>query len=96
MGDLVNKIAVVQGAPARRPGTVQLVAERWLPSLRLAGVVAEDHGLADRACSAGYLRSLRSGERFQIFQDLPGIVRLRWCRAIQNATWPITPALTQD
>jgi hypothetical protein len=49
------------------------LAERWLPSLRLAGVVAEDHGLADRACSAGYLRSLRSGERFQIFQDLgPG------------------------
>ena len=74
MGDLVRKIAVIQGAPAasvqRLIGT--LVA-RWQPSLRLAGVVAEDHGLPDRACSAGYLRSLRSGERFQIFQDLgPG------------------------
>jgi hypothetical protein len=30
----------------------------------------EDHGLADRACSAGYLRSLCNGERFPIFQDL--------------------------
>jgi hypothetical protein len=74
VGDLVNKIAVVQGAPAASMQRLfATLAERWLPSLRLAGVVAEDHGLADRACSAGYLRSLRSGERFQIFQDLgPG------------------------
>ena len=79
MGDLVRKIAVmkiavIQGAPAA--SIQQLFAtlvDRWQPSLRLAGVVAEDHGLADRACSAGYLRSLRSGERFRIFQDLgPG------------------------
>jgi hypothetical protein len=79
MDDLVRKIAVmkiavIQGAPA---ASIQqlfaTLADRWQPSLRLAGVVAEDHGLADRACSAGYLRSLRNGERFRIFQDLgPG------------------------
>src|SRR3546814_12765704 len=37
--------------------------------MRLAGVLAEDHGLADRACSAGYLRSLSGPERFPIFED---------------------------
>jgi hypothetical protein len=74
MGVLVKKIAVIQGAPgALVQRLFGKLVDRWRPSLRLAGVVAEDHGLADRACSAGYLRSLGSGERFQIFQDLgPG------------------------
>lgn len=67
----VEKIAVVQEAPA---ATVQdlfrTLTDRWRPSLRLAGVLAEEHGLADRACRAGYLRSLASGERFPMFQDL--------------------------
>jgi hypothetical protein len=39
----------------------------------LAGVVAESHGLADRFCQAGYLRSLATQARFSIFEDLgPG------------------------
>jgi len=71
MNDLVRKIAVVQGVPSaqvqRLFGTL---VERWRPTSRLAGVIAEDHGLADRACSAGFLRSLGDGERFPIFQDL--------------------------
>src|ERR1700741_3840595 len=50
-----------------------MLVRRWQPSVCLAGAIAEDHGLSDRACSAGYLRSLGSGERFPIFQDLgPG------------------------
>lgn len=74
MSDLVKKIAVVQGAPSVQVQRLfQGLVERWQPTVRLAGVVAEDHGLADRACAAGFLRSLADGERFPIFQDLgPG------------------------
>jgi hypothetical protein len=68
------RIAVVQGASNE---TIQQIfhalADRWRASTRLAGVLAETHDLPDRACSAGYLRSIRGGERFPIFQDLgPG------------------------
>jgi len=74
MAEPAKKIAVVQGAPsAEVQALFRSLAERWRSSSRLAGVIAEDHGLPDRACTAGYLVSLASGERFQIFQDLgPG------------------------
>jgi hypothetical protein len=74
MGGPFKKIAVVQGVPSAQVQELfQTLVGRWQPSARLAGVVAEDHGLADRACSAGFLRSLGNGERFPIFQDLgPG------------------------
>jgi hypothetical protein len=40
----------------------------------LAGLIAEDHGLPDRHCQAGYLRNLATGARFSIFHDLgPGV-----------------------
>lgn len=70
MSNPVERIAVVQGAPSTVVQDLfrQLV-EHWRPSVRLAGVIAEDHGLPDRFCSAGFLRSLASGERFAIFQD---------------------------
>jgi hypothetical protein len=70
----VKKIAVVQGAAsAQVQDLFRTLADRWRSTVRLAGVVAEDHGLPDRACSAGYLRSLGNDERFAIFQDLgPG------------------------
>lgn len=71
MDDQMSRIAVVQGASS---AVVQELfrsfAERWRPSVRLAGVLAEDHGLPDRACTAGYLRSLVDGTRQPIFQDL--------------------------
>ncbi|WP_395711883.1 DUF2478 domain-containing protein [Reyranella sp.] len=71
MDEPVKKIAVVQGAPSALVQTLfQELTQRWQASGRLAGVVAEDHGLPDRACSAGYLRSLSDGERYPIFQDL--------------------------
>jgi len=71
MNDLVRKIAVVQGVPSAEVQRLfQTLVERWRLTTHLAGVIAEDHGLADRACSAGFLRSLGSGERFPIFQDL--------------------------
>ena len=70
----MKKIAVVQGAPsADVQALFRTLVERWRPAAHLAGVIAEDHGLPDRACTAGYLVSLTSGARFQIFQDLgPG------------------------
>jgi hypothetical protein len=72
MGDLDRKIAVVHGAPgAQVQHLFRTLVERWQPSVRLAGVIAEDHELPDRSCSAGFLRSLADGERFSIFQD-PG------------------------
>ena len=71
MDDRVSRIAVVQGASS---AVVQELfrsfAERWRPTVRLAGVLAEDHGLPDRACTAGYLCSLVDGARYAIFQDL--------------------------
>jgi hypothetical protein len=74
MADEVERIAVVQGAQgALVQDLFRTLATRWQASARLAGVVAEDHGLPDRACSAGYLRNLRDGVMFPIFQDLgPG------------------------
>jgi len=74
-----KKIAVVQGMPsAQVQDLFHTLVGRWQPSARLAGVVAEDHGLADRACSAGFLRSLGNGQRFPIFQDLgPGSTTCR-------------------
>jgi len=68
--DATKKIAVVQG-----PGPVvqvlfRTLAERWQADARVVGAIAEDHGLSDRACSAGYLRSLADGARYPIFQDL--------------------------
>jgi hypothetical protein len=70
----VTTIAVVRGASSAQVQDVfQMLAEQWSPSVRLAGLIAESHGLADRACSAGFLRNVASGERFSIFQDLgPG------------------------
>jgi hypothetical protein len=34
------------------------------------GLIAENHDLPDRACSAGFLRNITTEERFSIFQDL--------------------------
>jgi hypothetical protein len=70
----MQKIAVVQGAPSSEIQALfrDLVA-RWRPALRIAGVIEEHHELPDRKCSAGYLRSIATGARYPIFQDLgPG------------------------
>lgn len=74
MPDAIPSVAVVQGAPDAVVQALfaELVAE-WQPAHRVAGVIAESHGLEDRGCSAGHLRSIASGESFPMFQDLgPG------------------------
>src|SRR3954465_13608510 len=67
----MEQIAIVRGAPS---AIVQKLfaafVTRWRFGMRIAGVLAESHGLPDRACSAGYLRSIASGEVFPMFQDL--------------------------
>ena len=67
-------IAVVRGRTGAEVQDVfRIFVERWRGSARLAGLVAENHDLPDRACSAGFLRNIATGERFSIFEDLgPG------------------------
>jgi Protein of unknown function (DUF2478) len=71
MSEVCRKIAVVQGASsALVQDLFRSLTAHWQSTTSLAGVLAEDHGLPDRACSAGYLRSLRDGAMYPIFQDL--------------------------
>ena len=76
MVERAKLVGVVRGAPsAQVQETLGLLVDRWQSTLRIAGVIAEGHGLPDRACSAGYFRIIGSGERFPIFQDQgPGSV----------------------
>lgn len=68
----MSRIAVVRGAPsAAIQELFRGLVERWRPAARIAGAIAEEHGLPDRACRAGYLRSIVSGARYSIFHD-PG------------------------
>jgi hypothetical protein len=64
-------VAVVRGAPSP---AVQILfgtlVEQWRPFVRVAGVVAETHGLADRACNSGYPGNLATAERFSLSQYL--------------------------
>lgn len=74
MDTAVSKIAVVRGGSSNEvQDAFRAFVERWRPSARLVGLIAESHGFSDRACSAGFLRNIASEERFSIFQDLgPG------------------------
>lgn len=74
MGDVAETIGVVRGASnVEIQDILRSLADLWRRELRLAGVVAESHGLPDRFCQAGYLRNLATEARFSIFEDLgPG------------------------
>jgi hypothetical protein len=68
MEDTRKIIAVVRGAPnAEIQAIFRALADTWRPDIRLAGLVAENHGLADRHCQAGYLRNLTTGHDFRSF-----------------------------
>jgi hypothetical protein len=75
MEDTTKIIAVVRGASNVEVQAIfRALADKWRPHVRLAGLVAEDHGLPHRHCHAGYLRNLTTGARFSIFHDLgPGV-----------------------
>lgn len=70
----MKRVAVVKGASSSViQNLFRELAERWRSDIRVVGVVEEPHGLADRKCNAGYLRSIASGTLYPIFQDLgPG------------------------
>jgi hypothetical protein len=91
----VKNIAVVQGAPGPVVQDIfRGLIDRWRSSARLAGVIAEHHGLADRACSAGFLRNISTGEMFPIFQDLgPGSTA---CHLDGGSMLPATEAVRRD
>ena len=74
MDTATSKIAVVRGGSSHEvQDAFRAFVERWRPSARLAGLIAESHGFSDRACSAGFLHNIATEERFSIFQDLgPG------------------------
>jgi Protein of unknown function (DUF2478) len=86
---------VVRGVSSAQVEDVfQALVDRWRPHIRLAGVVAESHGLAERACSAGYLRSITTAQRFQIFSDLgPGSVS---CHLDGDGALAAADAVLQD
>ena len=62
-------VAVIGGmeSSALQAVLVSFAAQCRAQGMRVAGVVAEAHGLPDRTCSAGILRSLASGEGFPIY-----------------------------
>jgi hypothetical protein len=95
MDTAIEPIATVQGASGPEiQDLFSALADHWAPGLRVAGVVAESHGLADRACSAGYLRRIAGGERFSIFEDVgPGSTT---CHLDENGAGSAAAAVRQD
>lgn len=91
----MKRVAVVKGAPsAVIQNLFRELAERWQSDIRIAGVVEEPHGLADRRCNAGYLRSITSGTLYPIFQDLgPGAEA---CHLEGTGAISATEAIEQD
>ena len=75
MDESAKLVAVVRGASnVEIQDIFRALVDQWGPYVRLAGVVAESHGLADRVCQAGFLRNLTNGARFSTFNDLgPGV-----------------------
>lgn len=66
-------VAVVRGAggEAIQALLAAAAAECRARGVTVAGVVAESHGLADRACSAGILRDVASGASWPIYREEP-------------------------
>lgn len=73
-GDPHRFVAAVQGAPSSLAQDIlRVLVARWRPFARIGGVIEEGHGLENRSCSAGRLRSIADGRSYPIFQDLgPG------------------------
>lgn len=69
----MQRIAVLGGAegPRLQALLAGAVAEFQAAGLRLAGTLAEAHGLPGRACGAGFLRDIGSGRAFPMFFETP-------------------------
>jgi hypothetical protein len=79
MDPAVKTIAAVQGASSAIVRNIfHALVARWQSSARIAGVLEESHGQDNQVCGAGYLRSIASGVRYSMFQDLgPGATGCR-------------------
>ena len=79
MDDPAKTIAVVRGqSTADVEQTFRTLVDRWQPTVRLAGLIAESHGLADRACNAGFLRNIATAERRSEERRVGKECRSRW------------------
>src|SRR5262249_17104173 len=79
MDRAAKTIAALQGASSAVVRDMfRAVVARWQSSARIAGVLEENHGQGNQVCGAGYLRSIASGARYSMFQDLgPGSTACR-------------------
>jgi nucleoside-triphosphatase THEP1 len=73
MKPAANRIATVVGAddPTTQALFAASVAKWRAAGLKVVGLVAETHGLADRTCRAGFLRDVVSGKMFSIYLETP-------------------------
>lgn len=69
----VHRLAVLGGADGPRLQALLAAAgAEWKAAgLRVAGVIAEAHDLPNRACSAGFLRDIGSGQACPMFLEAP-------------------------
>src|SRR5262249_18426782 len=61
--------ALIGDGAATQTLLAEVVADWHAAGARIAGVLAETHGLPDRVCGAGFLRDIASGEPYQIYAD---------------------------
>jgi Protein of unknown function (DUF2478) len=88
-------IAVIRRLPnVHVDALFDTLVKRWRHTIRIAGVVAESYGLADRACDAGFLRNLATGERFSMFQELGSASES--CHLNPDGVLAATAALQRD
>ena len=67
----VKTVAVIEGQSSTlMQAALRAFVARWRATARIVGLLEEEHGLPNRACSAGRLQSLAGGQSFPIFQDL--------------------------
>ncbi|MBU6462121.1 MAG: DUF2478 domain-containing protein [Bradyrhizobium sp.] len=71
MVSAVPPIAAVIGADSQHIQTLfaAAVADWRAAGVKVVGVIAEAHNLADRSCSAGYLRDIATGKPFSIYLE---------------------------
>jgi hypothetical protein len=64
--------AIEDASSAAVQALFQDAVARWRSSgIRVAGLIAEVHGLPDRTCAAGFLRDIASGTRHSIYLEVP-------------------------
>ena len=73
MTPLTGRIVAIAGDDGAKAQSLltEMAAEWSAAGVKIAGVIAEGHGLAGRACGAGFLREIGSGKAHTIYLDVP-------------------------